>query len=234
MNQPSLRCVCVCVGGGYLRLPASPSLDRPRTRCPSIFGMAEEAESGIFYLTDSCSPIWQECGGLMGHPSPKLWRIFKGLYCCKVKCLSFLFVWMPQKTGFLVCLFVDSGQGYSIRVVVSCWKLLPFFCLWRIRSCMIMNCPPHAPASSVRIGNLPTGKKSVTVFQRELGYDPYGLIFPVMVHLAHGLSGSAVCVYLCVWGGGYWVRWNPAAPGTSKRFWWIKNKSSLKFFERLV
>ena len=51
-------CVCVCVCPRLL----SSSLGRLRNRCPSIFAMAEEAESGIFYLTESYSPIWQGFG----------------------------------------------------------------------------------------------------------------------------------------------------------------------------
>lgn len=34
----------------------------------------------------------------------------------------------------------------------------------------------------------------MTIFQRELGNEPHGLIFPVMVGLAQGLSGSAICM----------------------------------------
>ena len=34
----------------------------------------------------------------------------------------------------------------------------------------------------------------MTIFQRELGNEPHGLIFPVMVGLAQGLSGSTICM----------------------------------------
>lgn len=57
VNQFSVRGVCACVCPRLLS-----SLGRLRNRCRSIFAMAEEAESGIFYLTESYSPIWQGFG----------------------------------------------------------------------------------------------------------------------------------------------------------------------------
>lgn len=68
MNQFSVRGVCVRVCPRLL----SSSLGRLRNRCPSIFAMAEEAESGIFCLTESYSPIWQRVWGLMGRPHPPI------------------------------------------------------------------------------------------------------------------------------------------------------------------
>lgn len=53
---------------------------------------------------------------------------------------------------------------------------------------------PPPPFNPIRIGNLSLGKKLGIIFQRELGNDPHGLVFPVMIGLAQGLSGSAVCM----------------------------------------
>ena len=86
MNQFSVRGVCVCPRLLFFPRP-------PPQSVPVNFRDGGGGGEWHFLFDRILLPHMARVWGLMGrsHP-PNLWRIFEALYCCKVKCLSFLFI----------------------------------------------------------------------------------------------------------------------------------------------
>lgn len=77
----------------------------------------------------------------------------------------------------------------------------------------------------------PVGKTIVPIFQRTLGNDPHGLIFPVMVGLAQGPKVVVLCI--CVWRRGILDAMRFSGAWVKRKILWVKQFFFTKLLEKI-